>query len=85
MFLVSRMFRCGSGRGIDVQAILDFFRTVFQLIGSFISSTIWALQTIPKMAVSLAAVYAYTPQFLQYVLVLCVSLTITLGVIRFLK
>jgi hypothetical protein len=68
-----------------VQAILDFFRTVFQLIGSFISSTIWALQTIPKMAVSLAAVYAYAPQFLQYVLVLCVSLTITLGVIRFLK
>lgn len=68
-----------------MQAILDFFRTVFQLIGQFISSTIWALQTIPKMAVSVSAVYAYAPQFLQYVLVLCASLTITLGVLRFLK
>lgn len=48
-----------------MQAILDFFRTVFNLIGSFISSSIWALQNIPKMAVSFSAVFAYAPQFLQ--------------------
>ena len=68
-----------------MQAILDFFRTVFNLIGSFISSSIWALQNIPKMAVSFSAVFAYAPQFLQYALVLCISLTITFGVLRVLK
>lgn len=68
-----------------MSAILDFFRTFFNVIGSFISSSIWALQNIPKMALSFSAVYAYAPQFLQYALVLCVSLTITLGVLRFMK
>ena len=68
-----------------MQAILDFFRTVFNLIGSFISSSIWALQNIPKMTVSFSAVFAYAPQLLQYALVLCISLTITFGVLRFLK
>lgn len=71
--------------GIALSAILDFFKTFFNVIGSFISSTIWALGAIPKMATSLGAVYAYAPQFLQYALVLCLSLTITMGVIRFLK
>ena len=85
MLPVLLIFPFSGVRGIDMQAILDFFRTVFNLIGSFISSSIWALQNIPKMAVSFSAVFAYAPQFLQYALVLCISLTITFGVLRFLK
>ncbi len=65
-----------------MSAILDSFSTIFTFIKSLFSSAMWMLQAIPSLLFSIGSVYAYAPEFLQYLLITCASLTVTFAVIK---
>ncbi len=71
--------------GLTCKLFWISFRTVFQLIGFlFLQLSGLCKQFLKWLSLLLPFTHMHH-SFLQYVLVLCVSLTITLGVIRFLK
>lgn len=65
-----------------MSGILDFFSTLITFIKSMFSSAVWMLQAIPSLLFSIGSVYAYAPEFLQYLLITCASLTVTFAVIK---
>lgn len=65
-------------------AIIDFFRTIFNFLGTIISGLIWAITNIPKMADSFLSVFAYAPPFLSVFLTLCLTVTVTFAILKLL-
>ncbi len=66
-----------------MKAIVDFFGTLFDLIGSSLETSMWMIKTIPDLATTVAMVFNYAPGFLQPFLQVCINVTIVLGIVRF--
>lgn len=67
-----------------MSAIIDFFKTIFNFIGTLIDGVIWAITSIPNMANAFISVFAYAPPFLSMFLTVCLTLTITYAVLKML-
>lgn len=65
-----------------MSAIIDAFSTLFTFIKSMFSSAVWMLNAIPSLLFSIGSVYAYAPEFLQYLLITCASLTVAFAIIK---
>lgn len=67
-----------------MSAIIDFFKTLFNFIGTLFDGVLWAITSIPSMANTFLSVFAYAPPFLSLFLTLCLTLTITYAVLKLL-
>lgn len=67
-----------------MDAILQFFETIFQLISNFFTNIVWCVTNIPYMMQSIIETFVYIPDFLYQFMYLSVSLTMLFAVIRLL-
>lgn len=62
--------------------IMDVLSAVIAGIKSLFHSGMWLIRAIPSLLFSVSSVYAYAPEFLQYLLITCASLTVAFAVIK---
>lgn len=67
-----------------MQAIFDFFRTIFQFLSSLFHGIIWAITAVPKFVVLFQQVIVYAPSVFSGMLLLCLTLLVTFMIIRML-